>query len=195
MNYRNALLITTLLLGIGAFVKGGYTHLKAQFAQHLLEHAWTHGVLSKQAKKPWPWADTQAVARLAVSGQNLSMIVLDGISGESMAFGPGMIKTRGTSNHTMIVIGGHRDTHMSFLQDLTLGDNLQIENIDGSIENYIVKETLISNVDNEQLQINNSENSMVLVTCFPFDSIVTGGPLRYVVIARQQKIIAQYLTT
>ncbi len=188
MNYKNTLLVISFLFAIGFIAKGGYIKVKAQLAQHLLNHAWAQSIMIQRATKPWPWADTHAIARLSAPNQNLSTIVLEGISGESMAFGPGMEKTLSPSQHQIVLIGGHRDTHMAFLKDLAIGDGMELELIDGSIEYYVIEQTLVSNVDNEKLQIDSSDNSLVLVTCYPFDSIFLGGPLRYIVVARQQRV-------
>lgn len=183
MKFARTIFLVTSLVGMGAVLTGSYTHLKALLAQQLLAQAWSNGLSQNQASKPWPWADTRAVARLSLDKQNISMIVLDGISGESMAFGPGLAINRLNDQNSAYLIGGHRDTHMGFLKNVKNGDEINLELVDGSHQTYVVKQQLITNVETEQLTIDPTSQALILVTCYPFDAIAAGGPLRFVTIA------------
>src|SRR5688500_19114061 len=84
-------LVTVLVLIAGVTIasQGAWIHVKAKLAQILLEMSWQAARAGRPSVKPWPWADTHAVAKLEVGGG--SAIVLAGASGRTMAFGPGHV--------------------------------------------------------------------------------------------------------
>ena len=175
---------------IGALVLGGTLSLahgawipaKARLAQVLLDHAWHETLRSGDSAKPWPWADSWPVARLTAPSHKTSMIVLAGANGAALAFGPGHLMTSappGVSDNS--VIAGHRDTHFAFLKVLKPGDALQLQALDGVVHHYTVTDTqVVHEADTRVLQPSQSA-ILTLITCYPFDAVVPGGPLRYVV--------------
>lgn len=173
--------------------QGGYIHAKAWFSQHLLEFAWTQSITQNAAVKPWPWADTQAVARLSIPKLALNLVVLDGTSGEAMAFGPGLNRYASDNGTAAYVIGGHRDTHMKFLKNLSEGDTVSLTTIDGVEINYEIKNRFVADVRSDKLKIRENENSLVLVTCYPFDALMAGGPLRHITVATPVENANDYL--
>ncbi|MGQ0509901.1 MAG: class GN sortase [Betaproteobacteria bacterium] len=178
--------MAALLLFAGAyqFGQGAWIHAKAQLAQVLIERAWTRTLAGEAAVKPWPWADTWPVAKLEAPAQGVSLLVLAGVSGRTMAFGPGLQDgtalpgTRGNS-----VIGGHRDTHLSFLRHLRKGEVLRIQRADGTHAEYRVAQLDVLDKSDTWVARNTGGARLTLVTCWPFDALRAGGPGRYVVIA------------
>lgn len=166
-----------------ALFQGGYIHAKATLSQHLLEFAWAQSVARNTAVKPWPWADTQAIARLSVPKLDLNVVVLDGTSGEAMAFGPGLNQYGNNDGTTSYVIGGHRDTHMKFLKNLSEGDILSLTTINGDEQNYEIKSRFVADTRSDQLIISEDESALILITCYPFDALMAGGPLRHITVA------------
>ncbi len=84
------------------------------------------------------------------------------------------------------VIGAHRDTHFAFLQWLEAGDELEVETPTGFVQVYKVTEREV--VDKDDTWLLDSlpgETRLTLVTCYPFNAISAGGPLRYVVSAEK----------
>lgn len=156
-----------LLVALSQFGSAGWIHFKAELAQILIAHAWLQGAGSK----PWPWADTWPVARLQMPGRNVDLYVLAGQQGNALAFGPGM------SGDT--VISGHRDTHFEFLQSLQAGEEFSLQRDDGSTRHYRITQTRVADTRHESLQV--GQGVLALVTCYPFDAVLPGGPLRYVV--------------
>ena len=77
------------LIGIILFGDGAYIHAKAWLAQVLLERAFDRSVATGEVVRPWSWADTWPVARIEVRRIGASAIVLEGTSGQALAFGPG----------------------------------------------------------------------------------------------------------
>jgi sortase A len=112
--------------------------------------------------------------------------VLAGGSGRTLAFGPGHLSASadpGTQGNS--VIAGHRDTHFSFLKDLALGESLWIETVDGQQHRYTVVDLDVVDSRRSSLLLDSDDSMLSLVTCYPFSSTITGGPLRYVVTARR----------
>jgi sortase A len=164
---------------------------KAILAQHLLNTSWNKTLASSTLAdplkpvihKPWPWADTWPVAKLIVPEYEIEQIILAGDSGSSLAFGPGYSlasaapKTIGTT-----LISGHRDTHFKFLKDLKINDTIYLQTTDETI-GYQVYDLKIVNSKTFTLPSDGGENTLVLVTCYPFEALSSGGLLRYLVYA------------
>lgn len=185
---RLILLLSTVFATILAV--GLWIPFKALMAQELLELAWAESQARQQQTRPWPWADTWPVARLTLPDTGQSLIVLDGAHGESLAFGPGQVLGNGDQAGPM-VIAGHRDTHFRGLQHLETGSRLRVQNRDGAWRSFRVDRIRI--VDSRYEQIDTADlprDSLLLVTCYPFNGLENNGPLRYVVEARAESLQA-----
>jgi sortase A len=173
-----------LTLAVWQLGGAGYVHAKALLAQRLLESAWTQSQISGVPAKPWPWADTTPVARLRLARLDIEQIVLAGDSGRTLAFGPGWAESSSRPGQPGVtVISGHRDTHFSFLRDVVNGDEFELQTYAGT-SRYAVTGTQIVDADRTSLALDADAAVLQLVTCYPFDAIVPGGPLRFVVSAR-----------
>ena len=110
------------LLGVVLFGQGAWMHAKARLAQALLESAFGTSLTTGQAVKPWSWADTWPVARIEVPRLHKSAIVLEGSSGQALAFGPGHVeRTPAAGEPGTAVYAAHRDTSFAFLGDVQVG--------------------------------------------------------------------------
>lgn len=174
-----------LCLGFWQLGQGAYIPAKAWVAQELMLRAWDRAAGGQVNPAPWPWADTWPVARMFAKDGDVDLIVLAGGSGRTLAFGPGHLSAsslpgqRGNS-----VIAGHRDTHFSFLQYLAVGESLRIETSDGRELSYTVVDLDVVDSRRGSLVLDTDESMLSLVTCYPFNAIEAGGPMRYVVTAR-----------
>lgn len=167
--------------------QGTYIHAKAIVAQQLLEHAWENVKAGNPQSKPWPWADTWPIARLTVPHLDIDLIVLAGDSGRTLAFGPGHnFASASPGNKGNSLISAHRDTHFNFLQYLQSGDQLFIETAEAQNKIYTVISTKVVDMDNARFLDDHTSAYLHLVTCYPFDSIMTGGSQRYIVSAKAQ---------
>jgi len=179
---------TLICLGFWEFGHGAYIPAKAWIAQTLMQRAWRHAEDGAPRPAPWPWADTSPVARLSAKGGDVRLIVLEGGSGRTLAFGPGHLGIStlpGEPGNS--IIAGHRDTHFQFLQHLVVGEVVHMELPDGREYDYEVMAIEVVDSRRGQLVLDTAEAMMSLVTCYPFDGIETGGPLRYVVSARMMR--------
>ncbi len=173
-----------VMVGLLLLGKGLYIHAKARLAQLLIAHAWSASRESSAPVRPWPWADTYPVARLRAPAQGIDLYVLEGDSGRSLAFGPGhMTRTPLPGQPGNAVLSAHRDTHFAFLQKLKIGDEIDIEVPDARTRRYRVRDLSVVNQSNIAITADTREPLLTLVTCYPFDAIVPGGPLRYVATA------------
>ena len=157
-------------------------YAKAGLAQLLLQRAWTRSLEGAARPKPWPWADTWPVARLQMPRLSVDLIVLAGAHGRTLAFGPGHVGSSGLPGQegTMVLVG-HRDTHFQFLREVRQDDRLEIVGTDGTIYHYRVTEQQVMDSRRSHIATSDEREELILVTCFPFDAITSGGPLRYVV--------------
>ncbi|TYC57034.1 class GN sortase [Marinobacter sp. BW6] len=174
------LLLLLLTSSATLLVFGLWIPLKAVIAQELLEIAWAESQARQMESRPWPWADTWPVARLAIPELNDSMIVLADTHGESLAFGPGRLT--GSGDGGTVVIAGHRDTHFRRLKALETGNEVRLQARNGRWQSYLVEGARVVDSRSELIDTQRlPEGTLLLVTCYPFDSVDAGGPLRYVV--------------
>lgn len=164
---------------------------KAIVAQQLLNSSWNKTLSDSKSTdspkpaihKPWPWADTWPVAKLIVPQYDIEQIILAGDSGSSLAFGPGYSLASATPNTSgMTMISGHRDTHFKFLKDLKTNDTIYLQTTDKTIA-YKVYDFKIVDSNTFSLAADEREDTLVFVTCYPFNALSSGGKLRYLVYA------------
>jgi len=161
--------------------KSSWIMLKAEVAQVLLDRAFTKSLASGEAVKAWGWADTWPVAEIRIARLGTRSIVLQGASGEALAFGPALLNEtarpgeRGTS-----VIAAHRDTHFAYLRDVVVGDVISVTRSDGLTFTYKVTGMRVADWNRSGIDRHAPGFNLVLSTCYPFDA-VTRGNERYIV--------------
>ena len=172
------ILAGALLLGSGVWIQA-----KAMLAQHLLQRAWGRTLADGEIHRPWPWADHWAVARIRSAQHAVDWIVLEGDSGHVLAFAPGHHPGSAMPGEGgVLVISGHRDTHFRFLQRVRVGDTIEVETARGRFA-YEVDGAHVVDASKAQISTGQGDERLVLVTCYPFDSPIAGGSMRYVVTA------------
>ncbi len=129
---------------------------KAWLAQGLIAASWMLG----GTLPPWPWADTRPVAVLEIPRLQRRLFVLDGLSGRTLAFGPGYYRDPDSGD---IVLAGHRDSHFAGLQRLRVGDALFLHH-GGRQDRWQV----VAVMDLEQPRLRLAgDGSLWLSTCLP----------------------------
>jgi len=181
---RKIMILLAALTGFAFLTAAAWIHIKAYVAQAMIADAWRRAGHGETDVHPWPWADTTPVARLImIRPDPTELVVLEGSSGRNLAFGPVhdpasvLPGERGNS-----VIAGHRDTHFRFLQDLRAGDRLAVER-SNRVRWFVVTGTSVVDSRSTRIALRSDVPRLTLVTCYPFDAIEPGGPLRYVVTA------------
>jgi sortase A len=175
-----------LCLGFWQLGQGAYIPAKAWLAQELMQRAWQRAESGVAKPAPWPWADTWPVARLEARGGEVDLIVLEGGSGRTLAFGPGHVSASALPGDPgNSVIAGHRDTHFGFLRHLRPGDSLRVERPDGLRHLFTVTGIDVVDARRASIVLDTEMPLLTLVTCYPFDARTPGGPMRYVVTAER----------
>ena len=178
------LMVGLISVSVWQLGETAYIHAKAWLAQRLIAAAWDKSRESGVGVKPWPWADTYPVARIDAPRQGARLMVLSGASGRTLAFGPGHVAgTPLPGENGNSVVSGHRDTHFAFLRELRSGDVLMVQAANGGVARYVVSAAEVVHRKDMRVLLDAGDDRLTLVTCFPFDSPVPGGPLRYVVVA------------
>lgn len=176
--------LAMLLLGTLQFGPGAWIQVKAWTAQVLIAQAWSRTLMGEPRAKPWPWADTWPVARLRVPSLGIERYVLAGADGSALAFGPGHLAgtpAPGSSGNS--VVGGLRDTHLAFLEELQAGDIIEVERADGVRVAFRVIEGLVLHEADIWVAKQEGPTRLTLVTCYPFTALRAGSAQRYVVFA------------
>ena len=181
--------ISISLLALLLLAGGGYfsfqaikIEVKAKVAQILLDYAWNKSLKENISYKPWPSFDGSPILKLEIPRYNISQIVLEGTSGQALAVGPAFHKESFLpSSNKITAISSHRDSHGEYIRNLEIGDILKLQDLDNNWHTYKIEEFLIVNVQEE---VNINKNSrLLLITCYPFDALLSGTPLRYIVSA------------
>jgi sortase A len=184
---RIAVILTLAAIGSWQLGAGLYIHAKAWLAQEMIETAWTSTLAGERQVRPWPWADTWPIARLQVPESNVDLYVLADASGRSLAFGPGYWNGSarpGSVGNT--IIAAHRDTHFGFLEHVARGQEILLQTMDGREHRYRVIEIRVLDSRHERILVEADRPMLTLLTCYPFDALLPGGPLRYAAIAEAE---------
>ena len=172
-------------IGFSIFAYGAYIPAKAVLAQYLINDAWNDSIRTGEIRKPWSWADMHPVMKLSSKKHNKDLIVLSGDKGNSLAFAPGY-STRsfkpGLGGTT--IISAHRDTHFRFLEDVSLDDVFEVTDRNNKTTSYVVNDIRIIDADQQDITVFDNQAEIKLITCYPFDAPIAGGPLRYIVTAK-----------
>lgn len=182
-----ALTVPLVIVAAVAFGESMQIKAKAMLAQRLIERAWLRTLEQGAIQRPWYWADTWPVARLRSSHLARDLFVLSGANGGALAFGPGHFEaTAMPGREGASVVAGHRDTHFRFLEHLRVDDRFEVQDMAGNWSTYVVTERLIVDTrDSAVWTVAPDRDELHLMTCYPFDAIAPGGPLRLVVIAER----------
>ena len=171
-------------IGFGISGYGAYIPAKAVFAQYLINNAWNESIATGEIQKPWGWADMHPVMKLSSTKHNKDLIVLSGDKGNSLAFAPGLnLDSYEPYKGGTSVISAHRDTHFRFLESVSIDDVFEVTDRSNNMANYVVTDIEIIDSTNQEIPIHSNRDELKLITCYPFDAIVAGGPLRYIVTA------------
>ena len=172
--------LAAAFFSLAIVVQAAWIPIKAELAQWLISRSWQTASAGGSAPPPWPGADTRPAAVLQVPSLGIRQFVLEGASGRNLAFGPALLG--GTLAGRDVVINGHRDTHFRFLSRLQVGDRLRLQT--PKADRWFEIRTLeVVDSRDQELLIEPGRDRLSLVTCYPFDRPLAGGPLRYVVTA------------
>lgn len=174
-----ALAALLTVVGLGLAAQAAWLPAKAALAQRLLERAFARTLAEGRPARPWPWADTEPVARLTVAGR--SVVVLRGASGQALAFGPGHLDgTPDAGAPGTAVFAAHRDLHFAVLGQVRPGDPVTVTGRDGRTLHFRITGSRVVRWDASGIDPHAPGRHLDLVTCWPL-SALRPGPLRLVV--------------
>ncbi len=142
--------------------------------------------MGRMARAPalQPPFSTEIIGRLSVPRLQFSAMVREGVDASTLRLAVGHIPTTALPGQTGNVgLAGHRDTFFRGLKDLKAKDAIQFSTLNGSF-NYEVESLKIVEADNVGVLAPTGQNSLTMVTCYPF-SYVGPAPKRFVVTARE----------
>ena len=175
------LLLTLALICLG---KSYWISGKAVVAQLLIANAWQKTLETGKDTKPWSWADTWPVA-LLITPEGEEFYVLNSVSGQALAFGPGWIaQSAAPGQQGNVIIAAHRDTHFQFLENVQSNESIQLQDRSGKFYRYSISQMQVVDSRDQTIEIQQQTAELTLITCYPFHSLNPGGPLRFVVHAR-----------
>jgi sortase A len=138
--------------------------------------------LSPQAAPPA--AVDGLIGRLQIPRLQLSMMVVEGVGGKALRRAAGHIPgTALPGRPGNVGLAGHRDSFFRPLKDLRIKDVIQLSTLEGDFK-YEVESIVIVEPDNVAVLAASEENTLTLVTCYPF-SYVGAAPRRLIARARQ----------
>jgi sortase A len=182
----SAAAVALALAGASQVAGAAYIHAKALVAQQLIASAWMQARDGGAIRRPWPWADMRPIARLTVPQRGVDLFVLDAASPRALAFGPAHVGgTAAPASWGNSVIVAHRDTHFAFLESVALGDEIDVEGARGAHARYRVSRIEVVDKGESRVLDDADQAQLTLITCFPFDAVRPGTPLRYVVVAQR----------
>lgn len=186
MKVLRAIAAVIVLAGVCLTGRALYLHAKADLAGILIRKAWEESVRSGKPYAPWPWADTQPIARLVIPRLGYDEIVLEGASPRTLAFGPARLMSGAALGEPgNLVFAGHRTSWFLPLKSINQGDLIRLEWFDAHRHKlrqrtYSVSEIHVIDPQDTALLQPTSEDVLTLVTCYPFGASPT-SPQRYVV--------------
>ena len=182
----SALALALALIGIAQLGAAGSIHVRAWIAQRLIAASWQVARAQGSAPRPWPGADVRAVARMQVPARGVDLYVLEEASARALAYGPAHVSGTALPAHAgNAVVVAHRDTHFAFLRNVHIDDAIEVEGANGAAAQYRVREVGVLEQHETRVLDATDASQLTLITCWPFDAVQPGTPLRFVVIARR----------
>ncbi|MEZ5935739.1 MAG: sortase [Alphaproteobacteria bacterium] len=183
--------IVLMAAGIALTGYGLLTPAKAWLSVRLLDRAWERVLAGEEGVRPWPWMDSEPVARLrfAKAGDDpasarASFVVMRGVSGSILAFAPGWHEgTARPGDDGAVLISAHRDTHFAILKNIARHDRLVLEDRTGKARTYEVRDMVVTGEPVLRLDRGDERQHLLLVTCYPLDAWRPNSPERLVVVA------------
>src|SRR5262245_42561650 len=166
-----------LLIGIVCLGLYGFFTVQAYYHQQKLEQE-----LYQPLKSTVPEAgpargrvlkEGDLFGKLEIPRLNMSVMVMEGDHDEVLRLGAGHIPG------TPLAIAGHRDTFFRPLKDIKMNDRIRLTTPEATTEYRVVSTKIVGPKDVSVLD-NNSEDRMVLITCYPF-FYIGPSPKRFIV--------------
>ena len=170
-----------LALGYCAFLWGRAEYDQAE-GKWALEHTLPGDpvIVDGPAKRPPYSAEGSLVGRIDIPRLDLSAVVFEGTSDDTLARGVGHLRgSAGPGEPGNLVLAGHRDTFFRELRNIREGDEVNIKGPQGEFE-YQVESTAIVEPDQTEVLKPGDGSTLTLITCYPF-RYIGNAPQRFIV--------------
>jgi len=173
-----------LALGYCAFLWGRAQYDQAE-GKWALEHTLPGDPMTAGPSRRPPYsAEGSLVGRIDIPRLDLSAIVFEGTSDETLSRGVGHLTgSAGPGERGNLVLAGHRDTFFRELRNIRRGDEVNILGPQGEFE-YQVESTAIVEPDQTEVLKPGDGATLTLITCYPF-RYIGNAPQRFIVRAIQ----------
>jgi sortase A len=176
-------MIQKLLLIIGIVCLGlyGFFKVQAYVEQQALEeelykprgtHVSVTGTTTPSRVRKLQEGDL--FGRLEVPRLNMSVMVMEGVGARTLRLGAGHIPG------TALGFAAHRDSFFRPLKDIKVNDTIRLTTPGETTEYRVVKTKIVGPKDTYVLDELEPENTVTLVTCYPFNYIGP-APKRFIV--------------
>jgi len=170
-----------LALGYCAFLWGRAQYDQAQ-GKWALEHALPGDpvtVVGPSRRSPYS-AEGSLVGRIDIPRLDLSAVVFEGTSDDTLARGVGHLRgSAGPGERGNLVLAGHRDTFFRELRNIRQGDQVTILGPHGEFEYQVESTTIVEPYQTEVLKPGDGA-TLTLITCYPF-RYIGNAPERFIV--------------
>ena len=189
---RFFLIAGLLALGFAAFSYAARYVYQAyenrEFDRALAAHqrcALTAPRFSKQHPSAASWR--LLIGRIAIQRLGISAMVKEGIDDQTLGLAVGHIPSTAMPGETGNVgLAAHRDNLFRKLKDVARDDEITLTTLDNTYIYRVASFTVVNPEEVSVLAPSSGENTLTLVTCYPF-YFVGHAPKRFVVRARQVK--------
>lgn len=138
------------------------------------------GVAPATTQPAWRAPANTALAILRIPGIALEVPVNYGTEELVLLRGAGLVEgTALPGSNGNVAIAAHRDTHFSALEDLAVGDRIELVMLDRT-QAYVVTDISVVEPTDVHVLADIGEPVLTLVTCFPF-YFVGNAPQRFIV--------------
>ncbi|MBS8265125.1 class D sortase [Mesobacillus boroniphilus] len=172
-----------MILGIGLFQLWDIKRqekISLEAAKELVQ-----GNKQKANKKEFKPETGEASGLLLIPKINAELAIVEGTDADDLEKGVGHYKgSFYPEENGQIVLSGHRDTVFRKAGDLELGDHLTMKMPYGDYTYEITGTKIVSADDTSIITLQNSEEELVLTTCYPFNYI-GDAPDRYIIYAKR----------
>jgi sortase A len=170
-----------LALGYCAFLWGRAQYDQAE-GKWALEHILPGDpmTVTGPSRRPPDSAEGSLVGRIDIPRLDLSVVVFEGTSDQTLARGVGHLRgSAGPGDRGNLVLAGHRDTFFRDLRYIRQGDEVNILGPKGEFE-YQVESVTIVEPDQTEVLKPGDGSTLTLITCYPF-RYIGNAPQRFIV--------------
>jgi sortase A len=170
-----------LALGYCAFLWGRAQYDQAE-GKWALEHILPGDpmTVTGTSRRPPDNAEGSLVGRIDIPRLDLSAVVFEGTSDDTLSRGVGHLKgSAGPGERGNLVLAGHRDTFFRELRNIRQGDEVNIMGPQGEFE-YQVESITIVDFDKTEVLKPGDGSTLTLITCYPF-RYIGNAPERFIV--------------